>query len=348
VVPRSTLPANHRPGGLNSHGHHPHLDPVLPAGRHRDRLPADDRRHHLRADHAEISSAPTSPRRSTTSPAGRTRPNFIETKDAATRVRPKLAGAVTLEDSSITFNGSSNGTDARTVFTLDQAGFILMADAGLGTGKKAEVFPVSVGSVVKVRSLDSDLQDPRRLRCHQHPEDRRPSVSLRDLIEAKQRRTATWPLLVGNPSAAAAEVKTLREGAGGASGGCSPSEEGRPGSVRRRPTPSARRSCARPQGGAGAGNATMTSRSSCSRCPTTSGKRLFGDLEPDEDGENFDLTSILRRCWPRRARTRSCRTPTGGPSSWRAGVDRRRQGRLSSTLLKLNVFAPRFEALGKG
>jgi hypothetical protein len=82
--------------------------------------------------------------------------NFIETKDAASRVMPKLAGRVSLEDSSITFNGSQNGTDARTVFTLNQAGYILMADAGLGTGKKAEVFPVSVGAVVKVRSLDAD------------------------------------------------------------------------------------------------------------------------------------------------------------------------------------------------
>lgn len=82
--------------------------------------------------------------------------NFIETKDAATRVTPKLAGRITLEDSSITFNGSLNGTDARTVFTLDQTGYIMMADAGLGTGKKAEVFPVSVGAVVKVRSLDAD------------------------------------------------------------------------------------------------------------------------------------------------------------------------------------------------
>jgi len=82
--------------------------------------------------------------------------NFIETKDASSRISPKLAGRVSLDDSSITFNGSSNGTDARTVFTVDQAGYILMADAGLGTGKKGEVFPVSVGSVVSVRSLDSD------------------------------------------------------------------------------------------------------------------------------------------------------------------------------------------------
>lgn len=80
---------------------------------------------------------------------------FIETKDAANLIRPKLAGPVSLDDSSITFNASSNGTDARTVFTRGQVGFIIMADAGLGTGKKAEVFPVQVGAVVKVRSLDS-------------------------------------------------------------------------------------------------------------------------------------------------------------------------------------------------
>lgn len=80
---------------------------------------------------------------------------FIETRDASSRIRPKLAGPVSLDDSSITFNGSQNGTDARTIFTLNQTGFIIMADAGLGTGKKAEVFPVQVGSVVAVRSLDN-------------------------------------------------------------------------------------------------------------------------------------------------------------------------------------------------
>ena len=80
---------------------------------------------------------------------------FIETKDAKSRIRPKLSGPVSLDDSSITFNGSSAGptTDARSVFTLNQSGFILFADAGLGTGKAGEVFPVTVGSIVKVRNL---------------------------------------------------------------------------------------------------------------------------------------------------------------------------------------------------
>lgn len=85
---------------------------------------------------------------------------FIETKDASTPIRPQLAGAITMEGSSITFNGSLNGTDARTVFTAPsggtiQVGFMLIADGGLGTGKLGEVFPASVGGVTKIRSLDN-------------------------------------------------------------------------------------------------------------------------------------------------------------------------------------------------
>ena len=71
---------------------------------------------------------------------------FIETKDASTVLRPQLAGAVTFEGSSITFNGSKNGTDARTVFTRGQSGFIIIGDTGVATGKKADVFPVVVGA----------------------------------------------------------------------------------------------------------------------------------------------------------------------------------------------------------
>jgi len=80
---------------------------------------------------------------------------FIETKDAGTRLRPQLAGAVTFEGSSITFNGSRDGQDARTVFERGQSGFVMFADAGLATGRPGEVFPAEVGSVVKLRSLDN-------------------------------------------------------------------------------------------------------------------------------------------------------------------------------------------------
>lgn len=81
---------------------------------------------------------------------------FIETKDAANRIRPKLAGAVSLDDSSMTFNGSQDGTDVRTVLTRGDTGYILICDGGDVATQPAELFPVEVGSVVAVRSLDAD------------------------------------------------------------------------------------------------------------------------------------------------------------------------------------------------
>ena len=80
---------------------------------------------------------------------------FIETKDASTPVRPQLAGAVTYAGSSLTFNGSKNGTDVRTILTRGLSGFMVIGDAGVGTGKKADVFPIVVGAVAKLRNLDN-------------------------------------------------------------------------------------------------------------------------------------------------------------------------------------------------
>lgn len=80
---------------------------------------------------------------------------FVETKDASTVLRPQLAGAVTFAGSSMTFNGSSNGLDVRTVFTRGQTGFIEIGDAGIATGKKADVYPVVVGAIAKLRNLDN-------------------------------------------------------------------------------------------------------------------------------------------------------------------------------------------------
>lgn len=81
---------------------------------------------------------------------------FIETKDANSRIRPKLAGPVSLDDSSMTFNGSQDGQDVRQVLTRDDTGFVLICDGGDTEGYVGELFPASVGSVVPVRSLDAD------------------------------------------------------------------------------------------------------------------------------------------------------------------------------------------------
>lgn len=80
---------------------------------------------------------------------------FIETKDASSRIRPKLAGAVSLDDSSMTFNGSLNGVDVRSVLTRSATGYVVICDGGDTSGYPAEVFPVEVGAVSAVRSLDS-------------------------------------------------------------------------------------------------------------------------------------------------------------------------------------------------
>lgn len=81
---------------------------------------------------------------------------FIETKDAKSRVSPKLAGRLSLDDSSMTFNGSADGEDIRTVLSLDDSGHILICDGGDVPTYPGELFPVTVGAIVPVRSLDSD------------------------------------------------------------------------------------------------------------------------------------------------------------------------------------------------
>lgn len=82
--------------------------------------------------------------------------SFIETKDASSLLRPKLPSSVSLEDSSMTFNGSSDGDDIRGVLTRGDTGFVLFCDSGDATGLPAELFPATVGWVAKVRSLSGD------------------------------------------------------------------------------------------------------------------------------------------------------------------------------------------------
>ena len=81
---------------------------------------------------------------------------FIETRDASSRVSPKITGRVSLDDSSITFNGSPDGQDVRSVLSLDDTGYILICDGGDVATYPGELFPATVGSIVPVRSLDSD------------------------------------------------------------------------------------------------------------------------------------------------------------------------------------------------
>lgn len=79
--------------------------------------------------------------------------NQIDTPDMGSRFVSQIGGRTTAPSSSITFYGDLDADDVRTVLPRDTAGFMVIADGGLATGKKADVFPCKVSSVGKVRSV---------------------------------------------------------------------------------------------------------------------------------------------------------------------------------------------------
>jgi hypothetical protein len=171
-------------------------------------------------------------------------------------------------------------------------------------------------------------------------------VSLRDLIEAKQRRTTTWPLLVGNPSAAAAEVETFRKAL--AVHQAMLAERKKTG---KRPTKAdnQREEELRADLKASLDRATATVvHIELQSLPDHEWEALFGDLEPEENGD-LDLTSILAPLL-----AASCVDPDLQDVDWWTEQLKRPEwtdgdkATVSRTLLELNVFAPQFSALGKG
>lgn len=83
--------------------------------------------------------------------------SFIETKDAATRVTVKVVGRKAIEDSSLTFNGSSGEIDAGTFFTELASGFMLVANKGLVAGRKSTIYPITIGGVNEIPNIEADI-----------------------------------------------------------------------------------------------------------------------------------------------------------------------------------------------
>jgi len=79
--------------------------------------------------------------------------NFIDTPDLGSLFTGTVPGRISSEASSITFYADRDGQDVREILPRTTQGFILIADGGLATGKKADVFPIEVGSVGKPRSV---------------------------------------------------------------------------------------------------------------------------------------------------------------------------------------------------
>jgi hypothetical protein len=80
--------------------------------------------------------------------------NFVETPDLGTFFTGKLPGRTSSDDSSLTMYASSNSTDVRAVLVRGTTGFLLWFDEGDIPGRKYDVYPITVGSLAKDRSLE--------------------------------------------------------------------------------------------------------------------------------------------------------------------------------------------------
>ena len=83
----------------------------------------------------------------------------IPTPDLATRYTATIPGGITAEDSSITLYMSKDGIDGRTLMARDAVGYIVWLDGGDTVSYKADVYPVTVSSVSKQRSVQGSEAD---------------------------------------------------------------------------------------------------------------------------------------------------------------------------------------------
>lgn len=83
----------------------------------------------------------------------------IDTPNLGTTFTEQIPGRTSVEDSSITFYASKNGVDARSLLPRLTTGYMMFCDGGDIPGNKADVFPIQVMSVGKVRSVGGDAAD---------------------------------------------------------------------------------------------------------------------------------------------------------------------------------------------
>jgi len=78
----------------------------------------------------------------------------VATPAQGSRFTTSVPGALTVQDSSITFWASKDGTDIRDSLVVDDDRYIVFADGGDVEGYTGETFKVRVMSVGSVRSVD--------------------------------------------------------------------------------------------------------------------------------------------------------------------------------------------------
>lgn len=83
----------------------------------------------------------------------------IDTPNLGTTFTEQIPGRTSAEDSSLTLYASKNGVDVRALLPRLTTGFIMFCDGGDLAANKADVFPIQVMSVGKVRSVGGDAAD---------------------------------------------------------------------------------------------------------------------------------------------------------------------------------------------
>lgn len=78
----------------------------------------------------------------------------VATPAQGSRFTSSVPGRTSVQDSSITFWASQDGTDIRDEVAIDDEGYVIFEDGGATAGYKAEVFPARVMSIGAVRSVD--------------------------------------------------------------------------------------------------------------------------------------------------------------------------------------------------
>lgn len=81
---------------------------------------------------------------------------LIDTPDLATTFTGNIPGRTSSPESSITFYASQNGVDVRALLPRGTTGYIMWCDGGDVGGNKADVFPVRVRAIPKMRSVGEE------------------------------------------------------------------------------------------------------------------------------------------------------------------------------------------------
>ncbi|MEV8636513.1 hypothetical protein AB0395_33185 [Streptosporangium sp. NPDC051023] len=83
--------------------------------------------------------------------------NQSDAPDMGSKFTGKVSGRTTADDSSLSMYASKNGVDARSLMPRDTSGTVVWMDGGDVPGQPMDVFPVTVSSVGKPRSVGDEV-----------------------------------------------------------------------------------------------------------------------------------------------------------------------------------------------